>query len=179
MLTVSETPSTATVARRSRTSSAGSPVAAGGDGGRSTGAASVRRLRARRRRGGLGPEHVLDDLRLAALGGHERADVVAVAQDRRAVAERDHLGEAVRDEEHGAVLLLQLAGDLEDALGEVGRKCRRDLVQQEQLRLTRERAREVEHAQHRQRQVAGLVVEVERDAHVRQALPARPRSTRP
>ena len=46
------------------------------------------------------------------------------------------------------------AHDREDALGEVGRQRRGDLVEQQQLRVARERAREVDHAQHRQRHVA-------------------------
>src|SRR6185437_6955500 len=41
----------------------------------------------------------------AALLRHDRRHVDAVAQDRRAVAGRDHLLEAVRDEEHRAAAL--------------------------------------------------------------------------
>ena len=48
----------------------------------------------------LGPQHVLDDSLLAALLRLERPDVPAVAQHRRPIAACDHLGQAVRDEEH-------------------------------------------------------------------------------
>ena len=98
------------------------------------------------------------------------ADGGAVAQDRRAVARRDHLGEAVRDEEDRAAPFALRAHDREDALGEVGRQRGGDLVEQQQLRLARERAREVDHALHRQRHVAGQLREVDVEVHLAQAV---------
>ena len=68
---------------------------------------------ARRRRLGLAggtrdllAEHDLDDLLLAALPRHQRADVAAVAEHSRAVAVGDHLTQAMGDEERGATALL-------------------------------------------------------------------------
>ncbi len=114
----------------------------------------------------LRTEHRRDDLLLASLGGHEDADVAAVAEDRRAVAVRDHLAQAVRDEEGGALTLLLPPHHLEDALREVRRERGRDLVEDQELRVARERAREVEHAEYRQRHVERLLrhidMEVER-----------------
>ena len=134
-------------------------------------------LARRRRLGALGgagdllAEHELDDLLLAALPRHERADVAAVAEHGRAVAVRDHLAEAVGDEERRAAALLLAPHHVEDALGEVGRKRGGDLVQDQQLRVARERAGEVEHPQQRQRHVDRLLAEVDLEVELAQ-LPA-------
>ena len=85
--------------------------------------------------------------------GIERADVAAVAEHGRAVAVRDHLAQAVGDEERRAAALLLAAHHVEDALGEVGGERRRDLVQDQELRVAGERAREIDHPQQRQRHV--------------------------
>ena len=120
-----------------------------------------RRVRPTGRPGDLRAEHELDDLLLAALLRDERPDVLAVAQHRRAVAVRDHLTQAVRDEERRAAALLLPAHHVEDALREVGRKGGGDLVEDQQLRLARERARQVDHPQERQRHVERLLPEVD------------------
>ena len=106
-------------------------------------------------------EHRRDDLRLAALAGHERGDVATVAQHGAHVAVLAHLGEAVGDEQHRAVALLPPAHHGEHPLGQVGRQGGGDLVEEQQLRVERQRAGEVEHAQERQRHVAHLLAEVE------------------
>ena len=74
---------------------------------------------------------------------------------------RDHLAQAVGDEESRAAALLLAPHHVEDALGEVGGKRGGDLVQDQELRVARERAREVEHSQQRQRHVDRLLVEVD------------------
>ena len=65
------------------------------------------------------------------------------------------------------------AHHVEDALGEVGRQRRRDLVEDQQLRVARERPREVEHPQQRQRQVERLLGEVDVEVEVVQVPPDR------
>ncbi len=83
----------------------------------------------------------------------------------------DHLAEAVGDEERRAAALLLAPHHVEDALGEVGRERGGDLVQDQQLRVARERAREVEHPQQRQRQVGGLLAEVDLEVELAQVTP--------
>ena len=63
--------------------------------------------------------------------GDERPDVTAVPQHRRAVADRDHLGQPVRDEEDRATTLAPVPHHREHALGEIGRQRRGDLVEQQ------------------------------------------------
>ena len=113
-------------------------------------------------------EHELDDLLLAALARDERAHVTAVAEHGGAVAVRDHLAEAVGDEERRAAALLLAPHHVEDALGEVGGERGGDLVQDQELRVMCERAREVEHPQQRQRHVDRLLVEVDLELQVAQ-----------
>ena len=60
------------------------------------------------------------------------------------------------------------AHHVEDALGEVGGQRRRDLVEDQKLRVARERAREVDHAQQRQRHVVRLLVEVDVEVELAQ-----------
>ena len=57
---------------------------------------------------------------------------------------------------------------VEDALGQVGRERGGDLVQDQQLRVARERAREVDHPQQRQRHVERLLVEVDLEVELAQ-----------
>ena len=65
--------------------------------------------------------------------------------------------------------------DVEDLLGEVRRQRRRHLVEQQDIRLGRERAREVDDPQDRERQVARVVGHVEcRDAQLDQPVAERP-----
>ena len=120
-------------------------------------------------------EHVRDDRLLAALLRDDRRDRAAVAEDRRAVAGLDHLVEPVRDEQHRAARSRGGAHHREHALGEVGGKRGRDLVEQQQLRVARERAREVDHPQHRQRHVADELPEVDVEVHRVQLAPHRAR----
>ena len=60
-----------------------------------------------------------------------------------------------------------LAHDREHLLGEVRRQRGGDLVEQQQLRVARERAREVEHPQRGQRQVAGHLARGRRSSSIR------------
>ena len=119
-----------------------------------------------RRAGDLGAEHELDDLHLAALLRDERADVAPVPEHGRVVAMGDHLAQAVRDEERGAASFLLRRHHREDALGEVGWERRRDLVEDQELRVARERAGEVEHPEQRQRQVGRLLGQVDLEVEV-------------
>ena len=75
------------------------------------------------------------------------------------------------DEQNGQPPLALRPHHREDALGEVRRQGGRDLVEQEQLRLPRERARQVDHAEHRQRHVAGELREVDVELHAVQRPP--------
>ena len=123
----------------------------------------LRRAGLRLRR--LGPQHVLDDSLLAALLRLERPDGMTVAEHRRPIAACDHLGQAVRDEEHRPAVLTPVAHHGEHPLGEIGRQRRGDLVEQEQLRIAREGARQIEHAEHRQRHVSRLLRQVDVELH--------------
>ena len=105
-------------------------------------------------------------------------DVAAVAEHGGAVAVRDHLAQAVGDEERRAAALLLAPHHVEDALGEVGGKRGGDLVQDQELRVARERAREVEHPQQRQRHVDRLLVEVDLEVQLAQ-MPAHRGDGRP
>ena len=58
--------------------------------------------------------------------------------------------------------------DGEDALGEIGRKRGGDLVEDQQLRVARERARQIEHPQERQRHVERLLPEVDLEVELAQ-----------
>ena len=111
--------------------------------------------------GGRVAEHGRDDRRFTALAGHERGDVPAVAQHGAHVAVLAHLGEAVGDEQHGAVALAPPAHHGEHPLGQVGWQGGGDLVEEQQLGVERQGPGEVEHAQERQRDVADLLAEVE------------------
>ena len=90
---------------------------------------------------------------------------MTVAEHRRPIAACDHLGQAVRDEEHRPAALTPVAHHGEHPLGEIGRQRRGDLVEQEQLRIAREGARQIEHAEHRQRHVSGLLRQVDVELH--------------
>ena len=130
----------------------------------STGRSPTRRRRpsAPPRDAGCGlAEHRRDDRRLTALARHERGDVTAVAQHRAHVAVLAHLGEAVGDEQHGAVALAPPAHHGEHPLGEVRGQGGGDLVEEQQLGVERQGPGEVEHAQERQWHVAHLLAEVE------------------
>ena len=122
---------------------------------------------------GLGPEHVLHDLALADFSGDEGSDVTAVAKHGCAIAHRDHLGEAVRDEQNRSTAAAPILHHGEDPLREIGRQRRRDLVEQQKLRIACHRSREIDHPQERQGHVARLFGEVDVDVHLAQPLPHR------
>jgi hypothetical protein len=77
----------------------------------------------------------------------------------------DHLVEPVRDEQHRPASLALPAHRSENALGEVGRQSGSDLVQHKELRLTRKRASEIDHPEHRQRYISDELVEVDAELH--------------
>ena len=106
-------------------------------------------------------EHRRDDRCLTANSGHEGCDVATVAQHRAHVAVLAYLGEAVGDEQHGAVALAPPAHHGEDPLGEIWRERGGDLVEEQQLRVERQGSGEIEHAQEGQRHVTHLLAEVE------------------
>ena len=135
------------------TSSAGAPRRLPALGARVAPASALDRG-ADRLRGRLA-EHVLDDRLLAALlrddrarprrrrAGSSRGRRSAITSLRRCVMKSTERPRSRRRAHHR-----------EHALGEVGRQRGGDLVEQQQLRVARERAREVDHAQQRQRHVA-------------------------
>ena len=124
--------------------------------------------RGRARRGGLGgdlirdrSEHQLDDALLAALRGLDHAHGPAIPQHGGAVAQRRHFSQPVRDEDDRTALGAQLPRDVEDADGQVRGEGRGDLIEEQQLRLDRQRAGEVQQAQGGSRQLARHRLQVE------------------
>ena len=108
-----------------------------------------------------GAEHQLDDLLLDAGRDVDDADGLAVAQHGGAIAKRRDLDEAVGNEDDGAAGFALAADDVEHALGKVGRQRGGHLVEQQHVGLDGQRARQVEHAQHGERNVAGGVADIE------------------
>ena len=106
-------------------------------------------------------EHQRDDPVLGALGHVDDADGLALAQDRRPVADRGDLDQPVRDEDDGAVGALLAADDLEHPLGQVRRQGGGHLVEHQDVGLDRQGAGEVDDPQRGERQVADDVGEVE------------------
>ena len=111
----------------------------------------------------IGPcsQHQFDDPVLGAGRNVDDADGLAVAQHGCAVAERGNLDETMRDEDDGPSGLALAADDVEHPLGQVGRQCGGYFVEQQHVRLDGQGARQVEDAQHRQRQVACGLADVE------------------
>ena len=106
---------------------------------------------------------------LGALVDVHDTDRLAFAQDRRAVAHRRDLDEAVGDEDDAAVRPPLVADDVEHPLGQVGRQRRRHLVEHQHMGLDGECAGQVDDAQRGQGQVARHLREVEvADAQLRQ-----------
>ncbi len=101
-----------------------------------------------------GAEHELHDA-LLGTGAHLLHDAhgLAVAQHGGAVAEGADLEEAVGDEDDRLAGLAPPAHDVEHPLGEVGGQGRGHLVEEQDVRVDGQRAREVEDAQDRERQV--------------------------
>ena len=97
-------------------------------------------------------EHELDDPLLGALGHVDDADRLALAQDRRPVADRGDLDQAVGDEDDRAVAAALAADDLEDPLGEVRGQRRGHLVEHQHVGLDGERAGQVDDPERGERQ---------------------------
>ena len=94
-------------------------------------------------------EHQRDDPVFAA-GGHVRdADGCAVAQYRRAIAERGDLGDAMRNEDHRIAAFAPAPHDREDVVRQVCRESGGDLVEHQHDRIGRQRAGEIDEAQNR------------------------------
>ncbi len=68
----------------------------------------------------------------------------AVAHDRDPLAEREHLLEPVRDEEHGGAARAQRLGDAEQPLDLGGRERRRRLVHHDHARVRRQRLHDLD-----------------------------------
>ena len=108
-----------------------------------------------------GAEHQLDDLFLDAGHDVDDADGLAVAQHGGAVAQRRYLDEAVGNEDHRAAAAALAAHHLQDFFGKVCGQRGRHLVEQQHVGLDGQRARQIEHAQNGQRDVARGVADVE------------------
>ena len=89
--------------------------------------------------------HGADQLGLAQAsrlaGVHDRA---ALAQDGHPVGDREHLLQAMRDEDEAAARLTAPAHDVEEPIDLSGRKGGRRLVEDDQLRLNAERLRDLD-----------------------------------
>ena len=87
------------------------------------------------------PDHLVDRRRR----DRHRGDVRAVAQDRRAVADRLHLVEAMRHVDDGHAAALEAIDRLEEPLDLVRGQRRGRLVHDDQPRVERERLRDLHH----------------------------------
>ena len=74
----------------------------------------------------------------------------------------------MRDEEDAAPALAPVAHHGEHALREVGRQRRRDLVEDQELRVLGEGSGEIEHPEHRKRKVVDELPEIELQPHRRE-----------
>ena len=74
----------------------------------------------------------------------------------------------MRDEENAAPALAPVAHHGEHALREVGRQRRRDLVEDQELRVLGESSGEIEHPEHRERKVVDELPEIELQPHRRE-----------
>ena len=83
--------------------------------------------------------HVGDDAGLAGLADRTIADDAAVAQDDDAVGDREHLVEAVADEDDGDAMRAEIADDGEQRLGLVRRQRGGRLVEDQQFGVAGER----------------------------------------
>jgi hypothetical protein len=72
----------------------------------------------------------------------------------------------VGDEEHGATAFAPVTHHVEHAVRKIGRQRRRDLVEDQQLRVVSQRARKVEHAKDGERQIADELAEADLEAHL-------------
>src|SRR5581483_8239396 len=89
-------------------------------------------------------EHRGDEAFDGALARRRRLDVAAVLEHRDRVAEREHVGEDVRDVDDRDAVAPKLADDLEQAVGLDARQGRRRLVHHDQPRVADERAQDLD-----------------------------------
>ena len=94
-------------------------------------------------------KHQRDDSVFAASGGIRDADGDAIAQNRGAIAERGHLGDTMRNEDHRIAALAPAPHDREDAFRQVCREGGGDLVEHQHDRIGRQRAGQIDEAQDR------------------------------
>ena len=114
--------------------------------------------------GHLAPDHERDDLVHAGLGDALRADVLTVAHDGDGVAQVEDLVEAVGDEDQGAALVAQAAGDGEEAVHLDTGQGGGGLVHDEQRGVERDGLGDLEDLLVGDREAAGRATRVDRDA---------------
>ena len=107
------------------------------------------------------PDHQLDHAVVGDFVGPEAPHHTAVAQDGQAVAEIPHLLHPVRDEDDGGALRAQPVEQRAEPLHVVAGEGRGGLVQQQQLRLARDGAGDLDFLLRRQRQRSHLGVRVD------------------
>ena len=74
----------------------------------------------------------------------------------------------MRDEENAAPALAPVAHHGEHPLRKIGRQCRRDLVEDQELRVLGEGSGEIEHPERRERKVVDELSEIELQPHRRE-----------
>ena len=74
----------------------------------------------------------------------------------------------MRDEENAAPALAPVAHHGEHPLRKIGRQCRRDLVEDQELRVLSEGSGEIEHPERRQRKVVDELSEIQLQPHRRE-----------
>ena len=99
-------------------------------------------------------DHQADDLAAGAGALREGLDVAAVAKDRERVAERVDLVHAVRDEDRGRALVLQVAQEGVDGLDVAGGQRRGGFVEDEDGGVAADRLGDLHHLAARQAEVA-------------------------
>ena len=90
------------------------------------------------------PDHVPHELVARRARGLELGDLAAVAQHRHAIGDLEHLVEPMRDEQHEQALRPQPPHDPEQAVAFLQRQHRARLVEREDARRGRERARDLD-----------------------------------
>ena len=129
--------------------------------------------------------HQLGQPRLGHAGGREDADEPPVAQDGDALADLEHLGQAVADQDHGDAVGGEAADDLQERVGLGLGQRRGGLVHEDEARVGGERPADRHHLPPRDRELAHRPVEIEGEAepldrrarhlaHPRPVHPARP-----
>ena len=136
-----------------------------------------RRLDLREQRDGP-TDHVPDEVGGRQLAGPRRDDVLAVAEDRRPVAQVEDLVEAVADEEHRDTAIAKPPDDREEARHLVGRERGSRFVEDEHPSLDRQRLRDLDQLLVGHRQAADGRVDVELHLElIEQGLGRAPRGT--